>query len=324
MAKQQLFQALNLNSDSTLLNLIYMNLSKVYEREQTIDSAVYFAKLSILLGEKRNDLYSLYANYKILARLEEKNGNYQNAMNYYKKGFTSYTKIQTKNTVDIQGIETKHELNMLKNKHRYCMRAIRLACLALVIIAFFLIRYIRKNKLKSAQRQSEMNEREERINNELTKIKQELIAKDNCINKIQDEMNEKEKFVKLYLDTLMALHKKLEQSLSDLSILSDENKKHAEKVINSLLSVFSTNNTWKMIYNAGKSTFDEIRKQYPELSEQEFKIVCLDVLNYSNAMIADITGMKQTTIQKQKSDLRKKLNIEDGGKISSCIRSQVG
>jgi tetratricopeptide (TPR) repeat protein len=150
MAKQQLIQALNLNSDSdsTLLNLIYMNLSRVYERETLMDSAVYFAKLSILLGEKRNDLYSLYANYKILSRLEEKNGNYQNALNYYKKCFTSYTKIQTKNAVDIQGIETRHTLNMLKNKCRRYIIAIRLVCSAIVIITFFYIRSIYKNNRK--------------------------------------------------------------------------------------------------------------------------------------------------------------------------------
>jgi tetratricopeptide (TPR) repeat protein len=323
-AKQQLFQALKLNPDSTLHSLIYLNLSKIYERKQSMDSALYFAKLSATLLEKQNDIYSLYTNWKILSRLEEKNGNCYNALYYNKKCLKAYTEIQTKKGIDIQLIETKHELDIFRNKQQSWLVTVLCLCLCLMSVITVLIctLCIRRKNLKSKQIQSEMDERKKRTSNDLAKIRQELTVKNNCIIKVQSEISEKEKIAKLHMDTLIAFRKKLEDSLYDYSIQPKANmdREQIEKFINSLLSVFVTNNTWETVYNTGKSTFDEIRKQYPELTEQEFKIVCIDFWNYSNGMIADITGLKKTTVQKHKSDLRKKLNIKEGGKISSYIR----
>jgi tetratricopeptide (TPR) repeat protein len=80
-AKQQLFRALKLNSDSNSQNSIYLNISTVYEVENLIDSAIHFAELSLNFV-KQNDIRSMVANYKTLSRLEEKNGNCCKAQYY--------------------------------------------------------------------------------------------------------------------------------------------------------------------------------------------------------------------------------------------------
>jgi tetratricopeptide (TPR) repeat protein len=75
-AKQYLFRALNLNSDTALIYLIHFNLGRTYERKSMVDSAIYFAELSLADFEKRKNIHSLVADYKFLSKLEEKKHNY--------------------------------------------------------------------------------------------------------------------------------------------------------------------------------------------------------------------------------------------------------
>jgi tetratricopeptide (TPR) repeat protein len=304
-AKQQLLQSLKLNSNSTLQSQIYLNLSKIYEKKQIIDTAMYFARLAVLWGEKQNDIYSLYANYKTLSRLEEKNGNYCKAMDYYKKCLKSYTKIQTENVLDIQKIEIKHELDRLRSEQRSYIIIIWYAYSALVIIVLIYIIHICNNKRN------------------LKKIKLKVLGLENSLSKTQSNLKKKEEFMDLYNKTLNEIYKNVEKLPTKKSFRNIVNNDTGvvNKIVEYLYLIFHKNHKWETIYNTGKSTFNKIKTLYPNFTENELKIIYLDSLGFTNIIIANIVGLKENTIQQQKTNIRNKLNIE--GKIGLFILKQI-
>lgn len=52
-----------------------------------------------------------------------------------------------------------------------------------------------------------------------------------------------------------------------------------------------------------------INENYPDLTETEARICLLSCSDISNAEIADILGLKTSTVNQNRSNLRKKLNL---------------
>jgi tetratricopeptide (TPR) repeat protein/DNA-binding CsgD family transcriptional regulator len=195
-AKQQLFLALNLNSDSVMQSSIYLSISKIYEN-RNIDSAIYFAKLSESLSTIRNDIYALSANYKKLSQLEEKNGNYRKALYYNHKYIAHLIKIKNENVPDIQGIEIKHELYLLQNKPSYYGITILCLCLAGIFYIFILRHIYRK---KYANIQANMTAKEKLADRKLDEANRKITEMENSTGKMQFSMTAKEKLADRKLD----------------------------------------------------------------------------------------------------------------------------
>jgi ATP/maltotriose-dependent transcriptional regulator MalT len=316
MAKQQLFQALKLNPDSTLQSLIYLNLGRVYEKENMTDSAVCFAKLSTSFLTKQNDIHALAANYKILSRLEKKNNNFHKAFDYIQQYLKYYTQIKEEHTLDIQKMETQHKLETLQRKEhsmrRLYITVILCLCLAIIFTVYFCIKSIRKKKAELAKMQTEMNVIKKHVDVKSIEIK-DIMAN------IQPKLTERTILTDLYRQILSGLYKNIEKLLSDFK----KNVITLESVPEHLQSISYKNSSWNVIYETGKLTFDEIRKLYPELTEPEFKILCLEYLGYTNTMIASIVNLGKNTVQQNKTNIKKKLNITEDS-ITSFIAKKLG
>jgi DNA-binding NarL/FixJ family response regulator len=92
-----------------------------------------------------------------------------------------------------------------------------------------------------------------------------------------------------------------------------------EKIVKLLKSIFYKNNKWEFIYNANKLTFDEIKRLYPEFSDPEYKIICLDYLGYTNNMIANAIDWEAQTVAQHKTNIREKLVAEKRDNIAPFI-----
>jgi tetratricopeptide (TPR) repeat protein len=307
IAKQYLLQALKLNPDSTSRGLVYLNLSRVYAEANMTDSAMHFAGLAAVVLKKQNNIHSLAANYKILSRLEEKNGNHKKALDYYKKYLNNHAQIQSESVFDIQGMETKRELEALRSRQLSHTGIIACFCFVSLVFVFVYTMHIRRK-----------NRKWEQLNLTILKLK-DMLAK------TQLEMNEKMKFKNLYCNILREIYKDVEQLSSDniFHKIVNRNKETENDVTQYLRTILYKNNTWEIIYNTEKSLFDKIKQLYPKLTEPEFKIVCLDCMDYTNTMIANITELKPNTVQQHKSSIRNKLNMEAAGDIGSFILKQI-
>jgi tetratricopeptide (TPR) repeat protein len=133
MAKQQLIQALELNAD--LRDKIYLSLATVYGKEKLIDSAVYFAGLSLELFHEKNDTAALYTNYRLLSRLERQNGNYKKALEYYQKSDKCRTSILNKTgKYNLPEKEQQYTIDLLKNKNNTLFIRIILAAITILVL----------------------------------------------------------------------------------------------------------------------------------------------------------------------------------------------
>jgi hypothetical protein len=201
-------------------------------------------------------------------------------------------------------------------------------------------------KLDEIQRKlAEIIEKEKCVKMEMEKINRELSETKDAFAKKQSKLDEKEKIANLYLEISQGIYKNVEQLPHDPSFyrimktnrekadavagenaelknqIYNKDKEMTDSIVKCLASILYKGNTWEKFYNTGKSTFDKIKILHPELTLNEFKIVCFDCLGYTNTMIARITGLKQTTIAQQKTYIRQKLNID--GDIGSYIIKKI-
>jgi tetratricopeptide (TPR) repeat protein len=321
-AKQQLLQSLKLNSDSTLQSQIYLNLSKVYEKERMTDSIVYFANLALQFTKDNN--YTLANINNILSNVERERGNYEKACRYYKQ----YTNciIKTYNNIhkyNILETEAKHKLNVFQNKHAtYKLRSTILYIILLAgIILLSILSYRMKRKFAKtinavlAKTQSEMKSLEESTAVTLEKFNKELSETKDILKKTQFKLNEKENLTDLQLKVLNKIYDVIDsttkQDIQDLKGLRTYFK----------AKVFDIYYKWEDIYNAEKPVFDKIQKMYPQLNKTEYKIACLDYMEYTNLMISFILSI--TSIAQFKTKIRSKIGIESEGNISKFIAEKI-
>jgi tetratricopeptide (TPR) repeat protein len=346
-AKQQLFQALKLNSDSILQNTIYLNLSVIYEAANMIDSAIYFAKLSENFLNKQKDNNYLITTYKILSKLEKTSGNDSEALEYNEKYMKCYD-LMMKDLLDIHVLDLKYELDILREKdsvkHRFYIAFIICSWLVFTTVMFLCIKHIRKK------------------NSESTNNTQESSEVKNILEEVPFERDENKKLVNLYHNTLKKYHKDIERLASNssfneilnqdnknlneiitylesLSVPSDHkykftihnlkkiaanNEKKCTSIVKYLQSLFSKSDSWEFIYDVNKLVFDEIKELYPKLTEQEYKILCLEYLDHTNSMIASVMNLSSNTIAQIKSNIRTKCETGERTNITKFIVKKIG
>ncbi|MCD8029854.1 MAG: hypothetical protein LUF85_03210 [Bacteroides sp.] len=82
---------------------------------------------------------------------------------------------------------------------------------------------------------------------------------------------------------------------------------------------------WDRLYETINSLhndlFNKIKKEFPFLSDQEFKICCLTMARLSNSEIGIILNNSASTIQYRKTYIRKKLGIPHQGNIGDFFQA---
>jgi tetratricopeptide (TPR) repeat protein len=341
-AKQHLFRALNLFSDSVMQNIIYLNLSKIYEQKNLIDSAFYFAQLSENFLTKKCNIHTVTTIYKTLSRLEKKKGHYDKALYYNEKYLEYYKKIKEETEFDIQQIEAKHNLSILQSKQANYRKIIRfLAIISVTVtgLSLCLIRYGFQKKSKCKKINIELVEMDNTLKKlllEQTETKTALTEKENALQESQYELVNKTNVLKKiqsifgknvelsnYYDGIKEISINMEKLSSDPVLLKmlNNNDELITHIISHLKSIFCK--PWKSIYTKEQAVFDEIKKLYPQLNDTEHQITCLDYLGYTNAMIAKISDMSINTVEQTKVNIRKKLNLKAKTNIAVHVREQV-
>jgi tetratricopeptide (TPR) repeat protein len=324
-AKQQLFQALNLNSDSILQGRIYCNLSTVYEKENT-DSAVYFAKLSLLFAG--NDDNILLNNYKTLLNVEKTKGNYENALKYYRQYTNCLIRINTKiNQHDISKIERDCQAKMFSDKNNDIMK--KIAWTGAVILLFFVgmtifvVHLCRKNSQYKVILQEKDIELKNTIacpDKQTAEIEETKAGLDKQTAELQNKLSGIETKEKM-LSTI--IHNSIRKiTLFDHCTDFVNKKLDAKKFKSITKNLIPQNNEQinfyddlNILYN---NIFQQIKLKYSEqLTEQEFKIVYLIYAGFDNTDITWLLSLNKHVVEQKKSKIREKLNIGYRGDIKS-------
>jgi tetratricopeptide (TPR) repeat protein len=313
MAKQQLFQALCLKPDSTLRNLIYLNLGKVYEKEKVMDSAVYFAKLSLQFV-KSNNIYVLASIYNTLSNMEKGRGNYEKAYGYSSLYINCLIRInnEEQNNRNMQTIETKHNLDVLQHKNSTLTAVMRWTVTGTSLLAFVLtvclrFLYLAKKKACESEKQpAELQRLLTELEKQLADIKNDYEKREVTFCRLVQKIIKKTVLFDCYIDFAS---KKVDRE----KFLSNMSEMKQLFPANELTDLYDDINT---LYD---NILYETKNKYPNLTEQEFKIICLIYAGFDNYDIALLLDLDKHSVERSKSEIRKKLKIETRGDIKAFI-----
>ncbi|GHV22777.1 hypothetical protein FACS189428_5330 [Clostridia bacterium] len=304
-AKEQLFQALKLNSNTNLQTKIYLNLAKTYNKENQRDSALYFAKLSLQLLEKEKDKIALLSTYKLLSHLEEKNGNYLNAL-YCHKQYTHYydsAQIEKENANFLE-LHKKYDFELVKGANnrltiqmQWIILALFLFSICIIIIVFIIYRKNQQKKSALAEAKQTIYQFKEMANDADNAIHAFLVQQFNVVKKI---------------------------SLLD-GYLKEEDKEKGKEVLKKVNKIIyeKDNFDWDVLFQVMnklyKGYFDRLQTAFPNLSELEYKICYLTKAVLNNTEIAILLKSNVNIIQIKKTAIRKKLGIPEHGDIAGFM-----
>lgn len=290
----------------------YLNMAYSFNDGKNKDSTLYYIDKSLELINDRN--YDLkQAIYQLLARIEERDKNYDQALSYHKE-YTKYLfgMVKETNNQAILDVQKKYDFELVQNENNRLLiekQSASLIILGLItIILIIILYYFRKNvKNKTALADAEQ------------KISQ--------LTDMADSFDEKEDSFRKILFQHFDILKKV--ALIETH-LKEEEKKQGQKLLKKVNEIIYNEGTvdWNLIIR----TMDQLYKgfpttllnTYPQLDDSEFKICCLTYAGLNNTEISIIMALSINTIQMKKSNIRKKLGIDGYGNIVEFLSKQLG
>ncbi len=273
--------------------VLYLNLGNVYFKMHEMDSAArYFQCMEALLPVVNVKKETMVSAYEVLSQFAESQSNASLALQYREKHErVLYDLMIQRQTQSIYRIQQQYDYESLQNvmnrkiiqRHRIILIVCILLIVATCIILILLYRH--KQLLKS----------EQEMKRQLDALKQDLRQTVNP-TVLDNEISSR-------LRMIISAYQ-ISKSVSD-----------PKKVWNPL--VMKIMNGEDDPFEAARSVLEAIyprlyatiNENYPDLTETEARICLLSCSDISNAEIADILGLKTSTVNQNRSNLRKKLNL---------------
>lgn len=281
----------SIDTDSTLTLMFYHNMSTIYTYSDDYDSAAYYAQKALDLSKtikvKPQTELSIYFFSYFIAK---KQGKYQQALEYFEKNDMLKNKIQKEiENKNLYNIQRKYDYEALQNKmNRQIIqkqRIILVISLLLLLVSLIVIGLL--------LRQKKILKEDEKIRKELDQTKEELK------NSIKPEVVEKELSRQLHL--IITANRIAERA--------DDFKKEWSPLVHKI------NNGKDNMFDAAVIAIERvypnmhaiIKNKYPDLNETEAKVMLLSCSDLTNAEIGHILGLSVHSVNKSKTEIRKKI-----------------
>lgn len=290
----------------------YITIANSFTDEPQIDSVYYYNnKASDLLKDVKNSPLK-WLGYKALYRAEKNAGNYKQALEYYKMYADSlYNGKYVSSSEEIAVVQKKYDYEVVKNENNRlvieqqwtAIIAILIISLALAVAAF-LYRRIARNK------------------SDLYHAHQTIFQ----LKEMALTFNKKENTARAILYQHFDILKKV--AMLEGFLKGDE-KTQGQKLLKRVNKIVYNQETidWNVLYESMNQVydgfFDIVRNKYPKLSESEFWVCCLSYAGLSNTELAVIMELSPTTVHMKKSNIRRKLGIEEYGNIVEFLDKEI-
>lgn len=321
-AKDYLQLSLSLERDSNWMIVQKIALAKNYAYLNESDSAILLLNAVKSIVETSNDVELRAIYYKALAEMEATTENYESSFFYQKKYITcvdSVYQLQRKSSLAeaeqiYNYLRFQDENKMLRTTHIQIIKFVYVL-VGLLIIAFILIGWIIRKKKQALSNAEETIETLRKMQEESSNS---LENKDVDHEKISDYSDkEKERIVKKAL--LMQLN--IAKMLAKLDENSDKDKTFLEK-FNRLYhgEQQTTTVNWKELYLLIDLLYDDFTSKLQScyttvLLEKEIQLCCLLKANMDTTEIACVMGQSINTVRTRKTNIRKKLGVQDAANI---------
>ena len=332
------------SADSNVMSVAYQNIGAIYNEIGNYDDALNYIRLSlkynneekeipryhlnlayIFLDMKINDSSSYYENIlkQELDSIEDKTlkvainhflynkalaeNNIDSAFHYYmtfaemdmelleERLQQNVLEIQKK--YDYEKIQNEYNVKLLR-KHRLLMSSL------FVTLITGMLLYI-QTKINLRKRKEEL-----KMKDEILKFENEVLR----LNEIKDDYkrNLEWKYMLVYSMTLMDRNKS--NSESHYKMIKGRIYHNTETAFDAILKIFNEEHP---------GLAEQIKEKYPTLSDTEYKVCLMALTPFTSQETADILGKSINTVNKARTSIRKKLEIEEKDSIEEAISGQL-
>ena len=199
--------------------------------------------------------------------------------------------------------------------------------LLLILVIYLLIRLLKQNTKAREEifaRQMEKYDVQQKMLENEIRLK-ELVAAD--LIKENERKNIEQRSLALNIVKKNDLLKQLKALLKDIDrdVLSDQSKKRIDKMDQIIFKILDSKQDRILLQKYLKETEDEfyqkLDQKYLGLTEFEKKIASLIRTNYKNTDIAIIMNSTSEEVKEVIKNLRKRMNLEKGAKLSKALKN---
>lgn len=330
------------SSDSNVMSVAYQNIGAIYNEIGNYDDALNYIRLSlkynneekeipryhlnlayIFLDMNINDSSSYYENIlkKELDSINDKtlkvainhflynkalaDNNIDSAFHYYRffaemdmellEERLQQNVLEIQKRYDYEKVENDYNLKLIKKQ-----RTLTILLFLLLIIGIFLLILVNRNLRRRKE--------ELRMKDEILKFENEILR----LNEIKGDYkrNLEWKYMLVYSMTLMDRNK----TESHYKTIKRKIYDNTETAFDAVMKIFEEEHP---------GLAEAIRQKYPILSDTEYKVGIMSLTPFSSQETADILGKSINTINKARTSIRKKLEIEEKESIEEAISRQL-
>lgn len=299
-AEIALHEALSLCEDDKQKARIYLNLAKLYHAENLNDSAFFYSNLSLKMSNE--DISLQASNYKLLSKIEEESGNYQQGLIYHEL----YTRnlalvLKQKEDLDILNVQRKYNFELISNANNKLLIERQWIIIAFLLFTFIMFFLFYRNRVQNKKALWKATQQTYQLKNMIQKKDENNINKNNKLRKILFQQ----------LDTLKKI------TLLESYLREEEKEKGREmlKKVNNIIYGHDNYFDWNVFYQPVNALYDDylnkLQKMYPGLKDAEILICCLSKAGLDNTEISLLVKSTPNAIQKKKSVIRKKTGMKE-------------
>ena len=327
------------SQDSNVMSVAYQNIGAIYNEIGNYDDALNYIRLSlkynneekeipryhlnlayIFLDMNINDSSSYYENIlkKELDSINDKtlkvainhflynkalaDNNIDSAFHYYRffaemdmellEERLQQNVLEIQKRYDYEKVENDYNLKLIKKQ-----RTLTILLFLLLIIGIFLLILVNRNLRRRKE--------ELRMKDEILKFENEILR----LNEIKGDYkrNLEWKYMLVYSMTLMDRNK----TESHYKTIKRKIYDNTETAFDAVMKIFEEEHP---------GLAEAIRQKYPVLSDTEYKVGIMSLTPFSSQETADILGKSINTINKARTSIRKKLEIEEKESIEEKLK----
>ena len=304
---------------------IYKNLADLFHEKKELDSAGYYISRAEPLYQKLDNRYAMASLNFSYYQIEKSGGNYRKALEYLEV-YAQY-QDELNDSRDRQlllDIQKKYDTALLENefnrkKSRWWKFIALLGCSVLALAAVVLYTKNENKKKKLALERTEKEKMEKQM--ALEKLERENAAVLEKIEALQNMYLSRDNDIKTVMLEKLGFYK--EMAIFNLKFEGWKKElplRHASD-IGRIISKFDLDK----IVDAANESFPVLVEHLKsaKLKDNEVEACCLIVCGFNNNEIAGLMNKSVETIEKWKTNIRNKLDVEQRGDIYKHLMEKI-
>lgn len=295
--------SLRYNNEEKEIPRYHLNLAYIFSNMNENDSCSYYENLLKNKIDSIEDQAMKTSIYYFLAKRAMDDNDYESAYHYYKnfaemdiemlEERLQQNVLEIQKKYDYEKVQNEYNVKLLR-KHRLLMSSL------FVTLITGMLLYI-QTKINLRKRKEEL-----KMKDEILKFENEVLR----LNEIKDDYkrNLEWKYMLVYSMTLMDRNKS--NSESHYKMIKGRIYHNSETAFDAILKIFNEEHP---------GLAEQIKEKYPTLSDTEYKVCLMALTPFTSQESADILGKSINTVNKARTNIRKKLEIEENESIEEAI-----